>query len=266
MAVEAGVPQYIGTFGNHPMSARRADASTGEAINMRAMRAIGSTLGLAMGVLLVAACSSEAPQPDAPGATGQSPASFEWPASLPVFGDGFPTAGAPCRRIGESAATVDFLDDSASLVGCPNKAEAEKLGGTILKDIDGVTLVSVPNVAAAQPGDGDEQGDSKVAGTDYNATAQLRCAGYRGMKPTLCDAGVKRNQEGGQTLVFIDWPDGVNSRMLIFDRAGQIVTANTNEADGSSKYQVLGKPDGDTTIVTIGPERYEVPDAFLKGD
>lgn len=233
---------------------------------MRAMRAIGSTLGLAMGVLLATACSGEAPQPDAQNAEGSAPASFEWPASLPVFGDGFPAAGAPCRRIGESAATVDFLDDSASLVGCPSKAEADKLGGTILKDIDGVTLVSVPNAAAAQAGDGDGQGDSKVAGTDYNATAQLRCAGYRGMTPTLCDAGVKRNQEGGQTLVFIDWPDGVNSRMLIFDQAGKIVTANTNEADGSSSYPVLGKRDGDTTIVTIGPERYEVPDAFLKGD
>lgn len=266
MAVDARVQQYICTFGNHPMSAGRAGASTGEAMNMQAMRAIGSALGLAMGVLLVAACSSEAPQPDATEAMGQSPAGFEWPASLPVFGDGFPAAGAPCRRIGESAATVDFLDDSASLVGCPNKAEADKLGGTVLKDIDGVTLVSVPNAAAAQPGDGDGRGDSKVAGTDYNATAQLRCAGYRGMKPTLCDAGVKRNQEGGQTLVFINWPDGVNSRMLIFDQAGKIVTANTNEADGSSKYQVLGKRDGDTTIVTIGPERYEVPDAFLKGD
>lgn len=234
--------------------------------DMQKTRAIRASLAVLASTVLLMACSSKAPEPAESATDAATPAPFAWPASLPVFGDGFPAAGDPCRRLGESAATVEFLDDSASLVGCPSRAEADKLGGTVLKDIDGVTLVSVPRSAAAAPGDGDGQGDAKVAGTDYNATAQLRCAGYRGMKATMCDAGVKRNQEGGQTLVFIDWPDGVNSRMLIFDQAGKIVTANTNEADGSSKYPVLGKRDGDTTIVTIGPERYEVPDAFLKGD
>lgn len=177
---------------------------------------------------LLSGCGNEAP-PAAPQAdAGTAPEAFVWPASLPSFGDGFPQAGAPCRRIGESAATVDFLDDSAALVGCPTQADAARLGGTILKQIDGVTLVSVPNSPSAMPGDGDGQGDAKVAGTDYDATAQLRCAGYRGMKATMCDAGVKRNTEDGLTLVFIDWPDGVNSRMLIFDKAGKAISANTN--------------------------------------
>ncbi|MDM7956074.1 hypothetical protein [Blastomonas sp.] len=223
-------------------------------------------IGLVAAGLALAGCGapSSDPAPQDPGAN-QQPA-FAWPASLPVFGDGFPAAGAACRRIGESPETVNFLDDSASLVGCPSADEAARLGGTILKTVDGVVLVSVPNSPQPIPGDGDGQGDAKVAGTDYDATAQLRCAGYRGMKATMCDAGVKRNQEDGQTLVFIDWPDGVNSRMLIFDRAGKILTANTNEADGSSKFEVLGKREGDTTVVTIGPERYEVPDVFIRGD
>lgn len=241
---------------------------------MAAQRIIGHASAMVLAGMLLAStvlagCAGEPPAPaadDADDSAAQDGTAFAWPASLPVFGDGFPATGAACRRIGESAATVGFLDDSASLVGCPSAADAAKLGGTILKEIEGVTLVSVPNTAAAVPGDGDGQGDTKVAGTDYNATAKLRCAGYRGMKATLCDAGVKRNQEDGQTLVFIDWPDGVNSRMLIFDKAGKVLTANTNEADGSSKYPVVGKRDGDTTIVTIGPERYEVPDVFIKGD
>lgn len=216
--------------------------------------------------LWLGGCGAETPSPKTEGTAKGEATAFAWPASLPMFGDGFPTAGDACRRIGESPVTIDYLDDSASLVGCPTAEDAAKLGGAILKQVDGVTLVSVPNAAQSVPGDGDGQGDAKVAGTDYNATAQLRCAGYRGMKATMCDAGVKRDQEDGQTLVFIDWPDGVNSRMLIFDKTGKILTANTNEADGSSKFQVLGKRDGDTTIVTIGPERYEVPDVFLKGD
>lgn len=231
---------------------------------MASQRTYKYLIGAIAASAVLAGCSGE-PAASADADT-KDRTEFAWPASLPVFGDGFPAPGAACRRIGESAATVDFLDDSASLVGCPNAAEAAKLGGTILKEIDGVTLVSVPGRSPAIAGDGDGQGDAKVAGTDYDATAQLPCAGYRGMKATMCAAGVKRNQEDGQTLVFINWPDGVNSRMLIFDKAGSILTANTNEADGSSKFQVLGKRDGDTTIVTIGPERYEVPDVFIKGD
>lgn len=66
-----------------------------------------------------------------------------WPASLKLVGDGFPNRGDPCRRIGETAATVDFLDDSASLVGCRAVSEAQALGGRIVGTVDGITLVSV---------------------------------------------------------------------------------------------------------------------------
>lgn len=224
---------------------------------------------LVTGAVFLVSCSSETMQQSTDTRTEAAVAagtSFKWPDSLPVFGDGFPQSGSPCRRIGESSTTVDLLDDSAALVGCPSAADAEALGGKVLKTIDGVTLVSVPAASPTVAGDGDGQGDAVVAGTDYNATAKLRCQGYRGMAATMCDAGVKRNQEDGQTLVFIDWPDGVNSRMLIFDEAGKTIGANTNEADGSAKFQVKGEKSGDTTIVTIGPERYEIPDVFLKGD
>lgn len=232
-------------------------------------RLVTTTISAVAAAALLAACSQDtAPASEDIRASDAAAAGtgFAWPASLPVFGDGFPGPGAACRRIGESPATVEFLDDSAALVGCPTAQDAARLGGTVLKQIDGVTLVSVPNDRAATPGDGDGQGDAKVAGTPYNATAQLRCEGYRGMKATMCNAGVQRNAEGGQTLVSIDWPDGVNSRMLIFDQTGKVISANTNEADGSSKFPVVGKRAGDTTIVTIGPERYEVPDVFIKGD
>ncbi|WP_086617045.1 hypothetical protein [Erythrobacter tepidarius] len=113
------------------------------------------TIFIAAGVLALAACSGNtakgnaeraaaaeaAANPPAPEASA-TPAAF--PESLAAFGEGYPKAGDPCRNLGESEATVNFLDDSAVLVGCPDKASAEALGGKVLETIEGITLVSVP--------------------------------------------------------------------------------------------------------------------------
>lgn len=67
-----------------------------------------------------------------------------WPASLMVFGDGFPNPGDACRRIGESQATMNYLDHTATLAGCLSAADAARLGGRVVGTVDGVTLVSIP--------------------------------------------------------------------------------------------------------------------------
>jgi hypothetical protein len=186
-----------------------------------------------------------------------------WPTSLPVFGDGFPNPGDPCRRIGENELTVNYLDDSASLVGCLSADDAVKLGGRVVATIDGVTLLSVPN-AAAVPGDGDGQGDAQVAGTAYHATAQIPCAGYEGAPAGLCEAGVVRGTETG-TFIEVKLPDG-RLRIIFFNADGSFLTFSTAEADGTAAMPIASSREGDTTIATLGTERYEIPDAFVMGD
>ena len=71
------------------------------------------------------------------------------PASLPLFGDGYRADGDQCRRVGESAATVDYLDDAADLVACPAGMEnlgvfAIDTGGVEVARIGDYVLYSVP--------------------------------------------------------------------------------------------------------------------------
>jgi hypothetical protein len=231
------------------------------------MRAILQT-GVVSLVLVLASSGCQqaptpAPEPEAPAAApppATAAATAAWPASLPAFGDGFPNPGDPCRRVGESAATIDFLDHTAALVGCPTPDDAAKLGGRVVATIDGVTLVSVPNSTAAA---GDAQGDAKVAGTKYHATAQIPCAGYQGAPAGLCDAGVVRGTETG-TFVEVKLPGG-GQRTIFFNADGSFLSFSTAEADGTAALKSGSSRQGDTTIATLGTERYEVPDAFVKG-
>jgi hypothetical protein len=228
------------------------------------MRPILQTGVISLVLVLAASGCQQAPTPapetTAPAATA-APAA--WPASLPAFGDGFPKAGDPCRRVGESAATINFLDHTASLVGCLSPDDAAKLGGRVVATIDGVTLVSVPNATAAA-GDGDGQGDAKVAGTKYNATAEIPCAGYQGAPAGTCEAGVVRGTETG-TFVEVQLPGG-GQRTIFFNADGSFLSFSTAEADGTAAMKTGSSRKGDSTIATLGTERYEIPDAFVKGD
>lgn len=115
--------------------------------------------------LLLSGCGGLPKGDTATGSNGNSLAptaatAFAWPASLTPFGDGYPAAGNSCRRVGESAATSNYLDDSAMLVGCPGlptePAAAAILStskGRVVGEVDGVTLISVPTADANQGAD-----------------------------------------------------------------------------------------------------------------
>lgn len=193
-----------------------------------------------------------APTATASSAPAASPASpFVWPTSLRVIDDGYPDAGAPCRRIGETAATVDYLDDSADLVGCPagDTAAIAALDGRRLAEVDGVVLVSIPRRAAQLS----PARDARVGNTRFNARSTVRCQG-RGLPPSgLCDAGVVRREDRSADVTIL--LEATEGRTLRFDAAGNIM--------GPGAQSVMG-PD-DFIIVTIGDETYGVPTALLWG-
>ncbi|MFK7870231.1 MAG: hypothetical protein AB8B58_13450 [Roseobacter sp.] len=67
---------------------------------------------------------------------------------LPAFGDGYPTAGDPCRRLGENDLTRQWLDHTRDLVGCPTGTAASALsaraGAQSLATIDDTVILSLP--------------------------------------------------------------------------------------------------------------------------
>jgi hypothetical protein len=203
--------------------------------------------------LSLAACSQpEQTSPTAPISTPpQASTPFAWPATLRIVGHGYPAAGAACRRIGETAATVDYLDDSADLVGCPasDQVAIAALGGKSVGQVDGVALISVPRRAPLVT----EAADARVPGTAFSAVASIGCRGP-GLPPSgQCQAGVVRRADRSADVTLL-LEDG-KGRTLSFDAQGQ------TRAPGA-RSSMTGQ---DTVTVTIDQERYDVPTALLWG-
>lgn len=134
--------------------------------------------------LALAACGENSAEPEA--APAEELAVI--PESLAPFGDGYPNAGDPCRNLGESATTSNYLDDSAMLVGCPSEASAEALGGNIVGNVDGVRLVSMP-MGDANAGMGDAMGENGpvAASTQAADPAQVPIRGANSLETRCAD-------------------------------------------------------------------------------
>ena len=98
-----------------------------------------ATACLALGVLTVPACSE-----------GQAPVEVVGePDPELVFVSGYRSASDPCQLTGESAFTIDFLDDAANLVSCPTGSESaatlvSETGALTVTQTQSFTLYSVP--------------------------------------------------------------------------------------------------------------------------
>jgi hypothetical protein len=102
-------------------------------------------------------------------------------------------------------------------------------------------------------------GDALVEGTSYNATGKIPCAMTRSQPTSSCSFGVTRQGNGSGT-VTITKPDG-GTRVIFFEN-GKATGYDVRQGD-SGKFSASRQ--GDLTIVRIGQERYELPDAVIFG-
>lgn len=114
-------------------------------------------------------------------------------------------------------------------------------------------------VSGAAERTGAPASDAKVAGTKYHATGEVPCSMGGGQPTRSCPFGVVR--EGpGKGAVTITKPDG-GSRTIFFE-GGRATGYDRSQADAD---ELSASRDGDLTIVRIGSERYEIPDAVIDG-
>lgn len=104
-----------------------------------------------------------------------------------------------------------------------------------------------------------ESNDAVVAGTAYHATGNIPCAMAVAQPMGSCPFGVMRKGKGSGT-VTITRPDG-RTRAIFFEN-GKATGADMSQADPSA---FRATRQGDLTIVRIGDERYEIPDAVIFG-
>lgn len=114
-----------------------------------------------------------------------------------------------------------------------------------------------PAAGASQAG----ASDAERAGVgDFDARGQVPCAQHKGQPMGQCPFGVAR-AGGGTATVMITRPDG-RTRALFFQK-GRFLSADTSQADGYP--DVHAEKQGDLTLIRVGPERYEIPDALIFG-
>lgn len=101
--------------------------------------------------------------------------------------------------------------------------------------------------------------DARVPGTAYHATGNIPCSMGNGRPTGSCPFGVTREGAGRATVV-VTRPDGRN-RAIFFDK-GKAVGYDESQAD-LAPFQATKQ--SDLNIVTIGSERYEIPDAVVFG-
>jgi hypothetical protein len=95
---------------------------------------------------------------------------------------------------------------------------------------------------------------------DFDATGKISCAQALAQPMGQCDFGVAR-AGGGYATVIVARPDG--RPRAVYVRHGTAIGVDTSEADPAGEFHATRE--GDLTLIRVGDERYEIPDAVLFG-
>lgn len=117
----------------------------------------------------------------------------------------------------------------------------------------GPTDATVSSETALSP-----QQDAYVAGTTFNAVANIRCFGIGGVTTTECRVGVTRRQDGSADVTVFGAGE---ERILHFDANNRAVGSNLPAGTTSSRVDANG-----WVIVELDSDRYSFPVEFLSGD
>lgn len=106
---------------------------------------------------------------------------------------------------------------------------------------------------------GSNEDDALVEGTNYNATGEIPCSITTGQPTGSCPFGVTR-EGNGTGIVTVTKPDG--STRAIFFENGEATGYDVNQTD-SGEFSF--EKQGDLSVIRIGEERYEIPEAVIFG-
>ena len=113
----------------------------------------------------------------------------------------------------------------------------------------GVTGKALVPVAASR--------DALVPGTRFHASGTITCTPPFALAPGQCEASVVRRGTDGTATVDIR-PKGQGTPRRILFVAGKPVASDATEKMTATRQ-------GDDTLVSIGDERYTIPDALVAG-
>ncbi len=146
---------------------------------------------------------------------------------------------------------------SLSFVSCKQgtKEKVQEAGEAVVED----TKEAAEKTAGAVEEAANEVKDAVVEGTDFHATGMVKCWMDRDAADSECPFGVIR-RGNGTADVHITKSDG--RKRVIFFETGKAVGYDMSQADPG---EFRANQQGDTWIIFIGEERYEIPDAIISG-
>jgi len=95
----------------------------------------------------------------------------------------------------------------------------------------------------------------------FDATGKILCTDTENRPMEACEFGVAR-AGGGYATVVVKRPNSY--KRAIYFRMGKAIGADTSQADGYPEF--TAKKEGDTHLINIGNEQYEISDAVIFGD